>query len=48
MSNSAAWLAQTATMAYGPQGLGFFEDYPKWTALPRRVIANLPLDAIGT
>ncbi len=33
---------------HGPQGWGLFEDYQSGQHWPRRVIANLPLDAIGT
>lgn len=38
----------TPPCGHGPQGWGLFEDYQSGQHWPRRVIANLPLDAIGT
>lgn len=40
------WYAQPC--GHGPQGWGLFEDYQSGQHWPRRVIANLPLDAIRT
>ncbi len=33
---------------HGPQGWGLFEDYQSGQHWPQRVMANLPVDAIGT
>lgn len=38
----------TPPCGHGPQGWGLFEEYQSGQHWPRRVIANLPLDAIGT
>lgn len=38
----------TSPCGHGPQGWGLFEDYQSGQHWPRRVIENLPLNAMGT